>query len=180
MNCRKTTNCAKVGFKPLITLEENEFLKLINQHSGIIHKIIYLYVDDPEDKHDLRQEILLQAWKSLGNFHGKSSFSTWLYRVALNTVLTFRRKDKSRLKESLTNIELEQEAVEKDVRSDILYRAIKLLNDIDKTIITLHLEDYSNDEIADITGLSKNNIAVKLHRIKGSLTEKLKEKVWTN
>lgn len=155
-------------------MKENEFLNLVNQHTGVINKILFLYVDDSEDKLDLKQEILFQAWKSIGRFKGDSAFSTWFYRVALNTVLTFRKKDRSKMKVGIEGIEILSEEKSKPENSDILYRAIKQLNDIEKTIITLHLEDYSNDEISNITGLSKNNVAVKLHRIKEGLMKRLK------
>jgi RNA polymerase sigma-70 factor (ECF subfamily) len=154
-------------------LNEKEFLKLINQHSGIVHKIIYLYVDDPEDKNDLKQEIFLQAWKSIGNFRRDSQFSTWFYRVALNTALTYRKKDKNKLKTAIENYDQPVEERPKHEKSELLFRAIKQLNDVDKTIITLHLDDYDNGEISEITGMTKNNVAVKLHRIKEVLTTKL-------
>lgn len=152
-------------------MTETEFINLIQQHSGIIHKILYLYVDDPEDKLDLKQEIQLQAWKAKDRFRGDSAFSTWLYRVALNTVLTFQRKRKIP-STSIEHIEVKLENGERSDRSDMLLRAIKSLSDVDKTIITLHLEDYDNGEIAEITGLTKNNVGVKLHRIKELLKKK--------
>jgi len=163
-------------------LSEQEFIEQISNHQGIINKIIYLYIDDSQDRQDLRQEIQLQAWKAIGRFRGDSQFSTWLYRVALNTVLTFRRKNKINAtdldKVSHHLIIVDHEPSD---RSELLFRAIKKLNDVDKAIITLHLEDYDNSEIAEITGLSKNNVGVKLHRIKQSLKEQLKKSAaWTN
>lgn len=158
-------------------MTENEFITKIQEHSGIIHKILYLYVDDPEDSRDLKQEIQLQAWKAKERFRGDSMFSTWLYRVALNTVLTFQRKNKRKIATSdIDNArEVGHAPREKSERSDLLLRAIKSLNDVDKTIITLHLEDYDNGEIADIIGLTKNNVGVKLHRIKDQLKKKLND-----
>ncbi|MGB3183904.1 MAG: RNA polymerase sigma factor [Cyclobacteriaceae bacterium] len=156
-------------------MEEKEFVELIKRHSRIIHKLIYLYVDTAEDKKDLYQEVLFQAWKSIGTFRGKAAFSTWLYRVALNTILTFRRKltvHDPFEHDSEMNISDPQN--ERSDNSHRLMMAIRQLNDIDKTIITLHLEDYDNGEIAGITGLSKNNVAVKLHRIKDELIHKLR------
>lgn len=156
-------------------MEEKQFVQLISSHSRIIHKLIYLYVDTAEDKKDLYQEILFQAWKSIGTFRGKAAFSTWLYRVALNTILTFKRRQT--VHSSLDGrVEITQEPKgERSDNSQRLMMAIRQLNDIDKTIITLHLEDYDNGEIADITGLSKNNVAVKLHRIKENLTNQLRK-----
>lgn len=134
-------------------------------------------MDDPEDSRDLKQEIQLQAWKAKERFRGDSMFSTWLYRVALNTVLTFQRKNKRKV--ATSDIDKAQAIghapSEKSERSELLLRAIKNLNDVDKTIITLHLEDYDNGEIADIIGLTKNNVGVKLYRIKDQLKKKLND-----
>lgn len=154
-------------------MDEKEFLLLVKKHSGIIHKVIFLYVDDPDDKRDLYQEILLQAWKSIARFKRDSTFSTWLYRVALNTVLTHNRKETNN-KELKNSYEVkEYETPKSSENSDRLLYAIKQLDDINKTIVMLHLEDYSNDEISVVTGLSKGNVSVKLHRIKTQLINKL-------
>jgi len=161
-------------------LSETDFIKAIQEHSGIIHKILYLYVDDPEDKRDLKQEIQLQAWKAKDRFRGDSLFSTWLYRVALNTVLTFNRKNRIKSTDLGKAGELIQPVKEPSEQSAILLRAIKSLNDVDKAIITLHLEDYDNGEIAEITGLTKNNVGVKLHRIKEALKKKITTSLWTS
>ena len=154
-------------------MTEKEFITKIQNHSGIIHKILYLYVDDPEDSQDLKQEIQLQAWRAKERFRGDSQFSTWLYRVALNTVLTYRRKKKVQTTEITNNDFVKEHPKDTSEQADLLLRAIKSLNDIDKTIITLHLEDYDNGEIGDITGLTKNNVGVKLHRIKDNLKKKI-------
>ncbi len=82
------TNWAQVII--MVNNLQDQYISLIQQHEGILHKVIKLYVDDDEDKKDLYQEVLLQAWKSFGSFKGDSAFSTWLYRVCLNTVLTFK------------------------------------------------------------------------------------------
>ena len=162
-------------------MEEQTFIDHIQANTGIIQKILYLYVDDREDKVDLKQEIILQAWQAIPRFKGQSTFSTWLYRVALNTVLTYQRKQKRLPTTALKDKDFEQSQSTDHPMAEQLKRAIKALNDIDKTIITLHLDDFSNDEIADIIGLTKNNVAVKLHRIKNELTQKLKsKKSWTN
>uniref|UniRef100_UPI00404AE3D0 RNA polymerase sigma factor n=1 Tax=Fulvivirga sp. TaxID=1931237 RepID=UPI00404AE3D0 len=117
----------------------------------------------------------LQAWKSVERFRGDSQFSTWLYRISLNTVMTFIRKEGRLKKESLdTELPITMAVNEQSDRSMKLMFAIKQLNDIDKSIITLHLDDYGNDEIAEILGISKNNVAVKIHRIKEELKKKMK------
>ncbi|MCW5911443.1 MAG: sigma-70 family RNA polymerase sigma factor [Cyclobacteriaceae bacterium] len=153
---------------------ERAFTELINQNRGIIYKVIRLYVANEEDERDLFQEILFQAWKSYPRFDGRSKFSTWLYRVGLNTVLTFKRRPVLVVPhENLASLNISQAKTSTD-ESEALYIAIRGLPEIDRMIITLHLDGYENEEIADITGLTKNNTAVKLHRIKDALIKKLK------
>ena len=119
------------------------------------------------------QEIIYQAWKSYPSFEGKSKFSTWLYRIALNIVLTFKRRVKLVTPvEDLTSINIVDETPKAE--TELLYLAIRSLNEIDRMIITLHLDGYDNEEIGSISGLSKNNVAVKLFRIREALTKKVK------
>lgn len=151
---------------------QNEYIKLIQKHNGIIHKVIGLYVDNQEDRKDLHQEILLQAWKSYKNFKGQSVFSTWLYKVALNTVLTFNKKHKKN--EDLKKIDHIGTNPDTNDNSEILYHIIKSFGEIDKMLITLHLDGYKNNEIAEITGMTQNNINVKIHRIKSKIIENFK------
>ncbi|RED93870.1 RNA polymerase sigma factor [Marinoscillum furvescens] len=161
-------------------MTEQEFIHHIQQHLGIIQKIVYLYCDDPIDREDLTQEIQLQAWRAVDKFKGASKFSTWLYRVALNTALTYRRKLKPPLSSLEAQKNLRYTPTESSDRAELLMRAIRQLSDINKTIITLHLEDFDNGEIAEILGMTPNNVGVKLHRIKQQLSKKLKECTWTN
>ncbi len=157
------------------TSSENEFVRLIQQHSGIIYKIINLYVDDEEDKRDLHQEILLQAWKSYERFKGNSSFATWLYKVSLNTVLTFNKKVKKYSELQVNDTATVENTTDKKEQSALLYYLVRQLNEVDRMIMTLHLEGYKNLEIADITGLKVNHINVKLHRLKNQIIEQLKK-----
>ncbi len=154
---------------------EKEFTNLIEQNRGIIFKVIRLYVHHEEDERDLFQEILFQAWRSFPQFKGDSKFSTWLYRVALNTVLTFKRRPQLVVPhEDLSLLKTSSGDKIQSEESEALYIAICELNEIDRMIITLHLDGYENEEIAEISGLTKNNTAVKLHRIKETITRKLK------
>lgn len=156
-------------------MKEADFLNAIREHEGILRKITYLYADTQEDRRDLQQEIILQAWKSSGKFRGKSAFSTWLYRVGLNTALTFRKKE-NRVREMKADIVSEwddQQPAPRSERADQLLQAIKTLDDADKTIITLHLEGFKNPEIAQLVGIKAGYVAVKLHRIRENLKEKL-------
>lgn len=154
---------------------EKEFVQLVQKNAGIIHKVIQLYVDHPEDRRDLYQEVLLQAWKSYASFKGEAAFSTWLYRISLNTVLTFRRRQRiplSELKSEFDRAAEQGSYTPED--SELLLLAIKELNEIDRLIVTLHLDGYDNEEIAQVTGLNKNNTTVRLHRAKQALIQRLK------
>lgn len=150
----------------------NRFITLIQEHERIIHKVIGLYIDNKEDKKDCYQEIMVQSWKAYDRFEGRSRFSTWLYKVCLNTALTFKKRQPKETGpiEEVTHI-AEQRPVEK---SETLYLIIKQLNEVDKMIITLHLEGYKNPEISEITGMATNNINVKIHRIKNHIIESFK------
>ncbi|MBX2957618.1 MAG: sigma-70 family RNA polymerase sigma factor [Cyclobacteriaceae bacterium] len=158
-----------------MTTTEKEFTALMRENRGIIFKVIRLYVNHPEDEQDLFQEIHLQAWRSYARFNGLSKFSTWLYRVSLNTVLTFKRRQVLvKPSEHLEKFGGTHDPHGRTEDSEALYLAIRGLSEIDRMIITLHLDGYENEEVAEISGLTKNNVAVKLHRIKETLTKKLK------
>ena len=152
-------------------INEKEFVKLVKENERIIYKIISLYTDTEEDKKDLYQETLLQLWKSLNSYKGNSQFSTWMYRVSLNVALSFRRKSVKLNFESLENISHLKAEVENKEDFEILYVIIKHLNENDRMIITLHLDGYSNEEISEIVGISRNNTNVKIHRIKDMISK---------
>lgn len=150
---------------------ESEFISLLEAHSGIIYKVTRIYAKNATDEQDLRQEVVYQAWRSYANFKGASKFSTWLYRVALNTALTHVKKDN---KETEGFDSDWQVAPDGDERA-VLMAHIRQLNDAEKLVIMLHLDGYSNDEIAMISGISKNHVAVRLHRIKERLSKAIKQ-----
>lgn len=151
---------------------EHAFLEQVRRHAGILTKVIRLYVDDPEDRRDLQQEILYQAWKSYPRFRGEARFSTWLYRIALNTVLSYRRKPPLP-----TTALLPEVAAHSDRYADsqLLLWALRHLGEVDRMVIALHLEGYDHPEIARITGLTANHVAVKLHRSKKKLTHLIQQ-----
>jgi RNA polymerase sigma-70 factor (ECF subfamily) len=160
-------------------MTEKAYLQKIEEHKGIILKVVNLYADDFEDRKDLYQEIVLQSWSAYSRFEGKAKFSTWLYRISLNVALTFlnKRKKANQIKESTTLQEhIAFEPAELSERADFLYRAIKQLAEIDRSIIMLHLDGFDNTEISEMMGLSKGNTTVKLHRIKQQLTTILTQK----
>jgi RNA polymerase sigma-70 factor (ECF subfamily) len=155
---------------------EKYFIQQIKANEKIIHKIINLYVDDAEDEKDLYQEVLMQAWKSFKNFKGESKFSTWLYKITLNTTLTFRRKERRVIKTEGAELKASDAANERREDYEELYYLIKQLNAVDKMIMTLHLDGFKNHEISEMTGLDANHINVKLHRLKKRIVEQLKSR----
>jgi RNA polymerase sigma-70 factor, ECF subfamily len=146
---------------------KQRFSDEVFRHFGILHKICRIYKKDAADREDLLQEILYNAWRSYPRFEGRSKFSTWLYRVALNTALYQNRKDRlAGTRVSIEDKTLNMAMEEDDEALKILYRAIDDLNPLEKSIVILFLDDQPYTEIAEITGLSVNNVGVKLNRIK--------------
>ena len=146
------------------------FLELIDQHKGILHKIAMMYMDNSEDQNDLIQEIVLQLCKSFDRFESKSQFSTWMYRVSLNTALTYFRKEKRKADRHtfLENIDQvdEVDSGEKETQLELFYKAVHELNKVEKALIFLFLEGQSHKEIGSNLGISEGNARVKLNRTK--------------
>ena len=146
------------------------FLELIDQHKGILHKVAKMYMDNFEDQNDLIQEIVLQLWKSFDRFEGNAQFSTWMYRVSLNTALTFFKKKKKKTDRHtfLENIDQinEVDSGEKETQLELFYKAVHELNKVEKALIFLFLEGQSHKEIGSNLGISEGNARVKLNRTK--------------
>jgi len=157
---------------------ETDFIQSITQHQNIVHKVCNLYMKNEQDKKDLFQEIVLSAWKGFANFKGDAKFSTWLYRVALNTAITFFRKEKKHLKTVYDDYyadALPDTQLHENEQLAAMHKAIAELSAIDKALVMLYLEDYSYNDISDIMGISANNVAVKMNRIKTKLKESSKK-----
>ena len=150
--------------------KQTHFLELIEQHKGILHKVARMYMDNSEDQNDLIQEIVLQLWKSFERFEGNSQFSTWMYRVSLNTALTFFKKEKKKTDRYtfLENIDQvdEVDSDEKETQLELFYKAVHELNKVEKALIFLFLEGQSHKEIGSSLGISEGNARVKLNRTK--------------
>lgn len=156
---------------------EDRFVQVIQEHEGIIYKVARIYTHAPEDQNDLYQEIILQLWKAWKKFREDAKVSTWMYRIAMNTAITYMRKRKRSLqKVPIDSIKInfvESSNPELEERLSLLYRHIESLSTLDKGIILLYLEDRSYEEMAEITGLSTSNIGTRLSRIKQKLKSQM-------
>ena len=153
---------------------EHAFVEKITESQGIIHKVCNVYCKDQEHRKDLFQEILIQLWKSYPSFRGDAKFSTWMYRVSLNVAMQYIRKNSKRPAEVTLSPEIRnlsdtngEDHFEEELK--LLYKAIGQLNDVEKAIVMLYLDDKSNDEIAEIIGISQNYVRVRMNRSKEKL-----------
>lgn len=155
-----------------------EFASFIKEHSRIINKVCWAYATPKVPYEDLRQEILTNLWLGLEQFRGTSKLSTWVYRVAVNSALMAIRNYKPKLEALQFEISLADISSETDddkaEKIAALHELINRLLPIEKAIILLWLDEYSYEEIADIIGIERNNVATKLHRIKNKLISNTK------
>jgi RNA polymerase sigma-70 factor (ECF subfamily) len=154
--------------------EKDQFLDILEKNIGIILKISRAYTKRINDKEDLVNDITLELWKSFGQFKGESKISTWIYRIALNTSMNYKRKkekDKLFFPDDLKQFENQGWIIDQPDSSisEILYLCIDELNQLNKAIILLYLDGNSQDEISEITGISKTNVGTRISRIKEQL-----------
>ncbi len=153
-----------------MTDKKDQFLDVLEKNIGIILKIARVYTKVQQDREDLINDITLELWKSFKKFNGKSKISTWIYRVALNTAMNYKRKRKKDSLFSFTNdfkseTQVWLNAQEDSEQSDILYACIDELNEMNKAIILLYLDGNSHEDISEITGISKTNVGTRMSRI---------------
>ena len=160
------------------------FLKLIEEHNGILVKLTRIYADTAQDRDDLRQEIILRLWESHHRFENRSKFSSWMYRVGLNTAITFLKRNQKTATEAITDVNdsalVSVEASnanpsESVSELQIFYRSVAKLNPVEKAIVFLFMEGLSHREIAERLGISEGNARVKLSRTKQKLKEIARE-----
>jgi RNA polymerase sigma-70 factor, ECF subfamily len=159
----------------LAVAEEQNFISLINEHQGLIHKVCIMYENDPDIRNDLFQEIVLQLWKSFASFRGESKISTWMYRIALNTAISGFRKNSRKVKtEDLRELHFnisEAAGDEQEEHVQKLQWAIRQLSEIERAMIMMALEEIPYEDIAETIGITQNNVRVRMNRIR----EKLKK-----
>ena len=149
---------------------EKEFIELLYQNQGIVHKICKLYFHNRAEKDDYQQELIIQLWKAYPSFKNESKFSTWMYRVCINAAINLLRKEKTQAKliqfDNYDFIKIPDSNNDSNENKEKLYQVIAKLSETDKAIITLYLDEFSYKEIAEIVGISESNTGVKINRIK--------------
>ncbi|MEN8789957.1 MAG: RNA polymerase sigma factor [Flavobacteriaceae bacterium] len=153
---------------------EHKFVTELEDNQNIVHKVCSLYTNNRDAHNDLFQEITIQLWKAYPKFRGESKFSTWMYRVALNTAITLYRKSKKQVRtqdysDFIYKIKSDDYDETQEQQLRLMYNALKQLGDIDKALVFLYLEDKDYGEISDTLGISEVNARVKMNRIKKKL-----------
>lgn len=151
---------------------ETQFVDLADRHQQTIYKVCFVYASDNELLKDLYQEVILNLWKAFPRFRGECNETTWVYRIAMNTCITYIRKSSSRPKTIPLSVNIDCLMEDDDERAPqlrTLYLLISKLEKLERAIILLYLEDKSYEEIAEITGLTATNVGVKLSRIREKL-----------
>ena len=158
-------------------MDKDKFVSVVKDNQNLIFKICYSYCSNLENRKDLQQEILMQLWNSFSKFDGRVKLSTWIYRIALNTAITFYRNDckhkdrKATIDASVISLSDFEYVPEQDEKIVMLYQFIEYLNEMDKALILLYLDDNKYKDIAEILGISETNVATKISRIKKILKE---------
>jgi RNA polymerase sigma-70 factor (ECF subfamily) len=162
-----------------MTTSERErlFLEVFHGSRASLHRLCYGFLGSPEEVEDLFQEVMTNVWNSVPSFRAESAINTWVYRIAVNTALVYRKKIKRgvELPDLPDGRQGTQQNLERQERLAALHRAIGSLGDQDRLIVTLLLEGLSYKEIADITGLTVNYVGVKISRIKQALEQLMSE-----
>jgi RNA polymerase sigma factor (sigma-70 family) len=157
---------------------QQRFESLLQQHRGIVFKVAALYSRSVADRDDLMQEISTQLWRSFGSYdEARAKFSTWMYRIALNVAISQARRERWSEGERFEPLEARhletvgggESIAEPDERLTALYAFIGQLDELNRALILLYLEDRGYDEIADVLGISETNVATKINRIKHKL-----------
>lgn len=164
--------------------KELEFERIYESHKDKIYRLCLGFSGDHSD--DLFQEILIKIWNNFEGFKGHSEISTWIYRIAFNTAISFSAKEKKKsqtqtgLNFQMDIPEAENNSKEQEIQIQRLYQAISELSELDRIIATLLLENTPYKTIAEISGISENYVAVKVNRIKSALSQKLNPQIHGN
>lgn len=154
--------------------QQQLFQQLFEANSKKVYNLCYGYTGDSDSANDLMQDTFIKVWQNLDKFRNQAQLSTWIYRIAVNTCLSYLRTAKRRATDELNDTIIEnytEEPSEKHEQIALLYKSIAQLEENERLIITMVLDEVPYPEIAEIAGVSEGNLRVKIHRIKHKLTE---------
>lgn len=155
--------------------KQQKFNAIFEQHHSKVLRLCQGYFNGNTDvAHDAAQEVFIKVWEHLDSFRGDSAVSTWIYRIAVNTCLVLLRKNKSKKEiptEKIPITAAENDSAEKEEQLAKMYSCIQKLEEVNRMIILMVLENTKYDEIAQVMGISEDNVRVRIHRIKKSLTQ---------
>jgi RNA polymerase sigma-70 factor (ECF subfamily) len=157
---------------------KEEFLEILSNYQGILYKVSLIYFKNASDRGDNFQEIVYQLWKSFPKLQNKNSIGSWVYAVSINTSISrIKRVSRIEYRETLPEVPDTSNIIDeisKNESLELLLNAIYNLDDIDKSIMLLYLDEKSYDEIAEIIGISKSNVGVRISRAKESIKQNIK------
>lgn len=155
--------------------EADRFLELIENSKKLIYKVCFTYGRTESVRNDLFQEIVLQVWRSFQRYDDSKKFSTWMYRIALNTAISFVRKEQKRIdnevpmEQEFVHVAVQTESIGGDGDLTRLHQWMEKLDEIDKAIMLLKLEGKNHSEIGDVLGTSTSNVGTRFNRIKNQI-----------
>lgn len=154
---------------------QERFVALLEEHKRILYKVASSYCRNAADRQDLTQEMAVALWKSFGRYDDRQRFSTWMYRIALNVAISFHRSAVRRTRHALPSgdsvLELAPavEPAEPDEGLLVLQSLMRQLDELDRAILILYLDENSHDTIAGVLGISETNVGTKIGRLKQKL-----------
>jgi RNA polymerase sigma-70 factor (ECF subfamily) len=158
--------------------DQERFLVLLNQHKNILYKVAYTYCRQAEDRRDLVQDMAIQLWQSYPRFDARVSFTTWMYRIAMNVAISFYRSEKRRIRDTLPieDFGIDMAAAdeifgEAQDNMRVLRKLVDALDEMNRALVMLFFEGFSHDEIAAVLGITPTNVATRLNRIKQKLQQ---------
>lgn len=156
--------------------EQHLYAQLVNKHKSYAYSLALRVLENKSDAEEAAQDAFVKAFKYLAGFNRDAKFSTWLYRIVFNTAISYKRKQKVKM-QSIDNVHIgyQQDTLEKNDKKRFIEEAIAKLNEADRVAITLfYLQEFSLEEIADITNTPANTVKVRIHRARHRLAEELK------
>ncbi len=164
-----------------LMINQERFLSLVEENKKILYKVANAYCKEPYERPDLIQEIVTRLWQSFNRFDNRCQFSTWMYRIAINVAISFYRSQSRNvgntlpIKDFVLEIAVADQMLEQagdDIR--LMYKLINQLDELNRILIILYLDGYSQDEIAEILGISSSNVSTKINRVKQKLQHEFK------